>query len=91
MFWRRALAVAFPSLTGSLITGTLWTYLGWGSYWSWRPAGVWLLVLWLVLTVTLHIRVAPRWQGGVTALLTLVGFLVALLSLPLLGYGLAAT
>jgi ABC-type transport system involved in cytochrome c biogenesis permease subunit len=88
MFTRRALVIGFPWLSAALVTGALWTQLAWGSYWTWRPAEVWLLILWLVSTMILHARSMPTWQGKPVAFLSLVGFSLALLSLPLLGQGL---
>jgi ABC-type transport system involved in cytochrome c biogenesis permease subunit len=90
-FWRRALLIAFPWLAGSVLAHALWTYLSWGSYWSWRPAGICVLILWLLLAMTLHIRPRPRWQGPAAALLALLGLVLALVSLTLLGQGLIAT
>ncbi|HUV73506.1 MAG TPA: cytochrome c biogenesis protein CcsA [Anaerolineae bacterium] len=86
---RRALAIALPSLTSSIFAYAFWTYLAWGNYWSWRPAGVCLLVLCLIIAMTLHIRTTTRWQGLTRASLTLVGLALALLSVPLLSQGLA--
>ena len=91
MFTRRALVIGFPWLSSSLVTGALWAQLAWGSYWSWRAEEVWLLIVWLVLTMTLHARTRPGWQSRPLALLSLLGFVLALLSLPLLGQGLAPT
>jgi ABC-type transport system involved in cytochrome c biogenesis permease subunit len=90
-FWRRALLVAFPWLAASVLAYALWTYLSWGSYWSWRPAGSCVLILWLLLVVTLHVRPRLPWQGPAAALLALLGLLLALVSLALLGQGLVAT
>jgi ABC-type transport system involved in cytochrome c biogenesis permease subunit len=87
MFTRQALVLAFPWLSGSLLTGALWAQSAWGSYWSWRLEEVLLLVVWLILTMTLHARTMASWQGRPLALLSLLGFTVALLSLPLLGQG----
>ncbi len=89
MFTRRALLIGFPWLSGSLLTGALWAQLAWGSYWSGRLEELWLLIVWLILTMTLHVRTVPGWQGRPLALLSLLGFTLALLSLPLLGGGLA--
>jgi ABC-type transport system involved in cytochrome c biogenesis permease subunit len=86
---RRALVIGFPWLSGSIITGALWSQLAWGNYWSWRPEEIWLLIVWLVLTLTLHARTTPGWQGRPLALLSLLGFILTVLSLPLLGQGLA--
>jgi ABC-type transport system involved in cytochrome c biogenesis permease subunit len=89
--WRRALLIAFPWLAGSVLAHALWTYLSWGSYWSWRPGGTCVLILWMLLAATLHLRPWPRWQGAGAALLVLVGLVLALVSLTLLGEGLVAT
>jgi ABC-type transport system involved in cytochrome c biogenesis permease subunit len=89
MFTRRSLVIGFPWLSGSLVTGALWAQLTWGSYWSSRPEEIWLLMVWLILTITLHVRTMPGWQGRPLALLSLLGFILTLLTLPLLGQGLA--
>jgi ABC-type transport system involved in cytochrome c biogenesis permease subunit len=86
---REALGIALPSLIGSTFAYAVWTYLAWGSYWSWRPAGVCLLVLCLIVALTLQIGTATRWQGIARASLTLVGLVLALMSVPLLSQGLA--
>ena len=90
-FAQGTLTLAFPWLTGSVFAHAAWTYLAWGTYWSWRLAGVVLIILWLILVATLHTRARSRWQGTICALLTLIGLVLALASLPLLGQGLVAT
>jgi ABC-type transport system involved in cytochrome c biogenesis permease subunit len=87
---RRALVVAFLSLSVSAVTQALWIYLGWGSYWTWRPAQLWLILLWLLLAITLHAPARPPRLRWTAAFLTILGFLVALLGLPLLGSALTA-
>jgi ABC-type transport system involved in cytochrome c biogenesis permease subunit len=90
-FTRRALALAFPSLSASAATHALWTQLGWGSYWTWRPEQLWVLFLWLTLAITLHVGVTrPRLQWT-TPLLSILGCLLSILGLPLLGSVLTAT
>jgi ABC-type transport system involved in cytochrome c biogenesis permease subunit len=86
---RKALGIAVPSLIGSTIAYAVWTYLVWGSYWSWRPAGVCLLVLCLIMALTLQMGTATRWPGIARASLVLVGLVLALMSVPLLTQGLA--
>jgi ABC-type transport system involved in cytochrome c biogenesis permease subunit len=90
-FTRRTLTFAFPWLAGSVFAHAVWTYLAWGTYWSWRLAGVVLVIVWLILVATLHTRSRSRWQGTICALLTIFGLALALASLPLLGQGLVAT
>jgi ABC-type transport system involved in cytochrome c biogenesis permease subunit len=83
-FVGRALVVAFPSLSASAVTQALWIYLGWGNYWTWRPAQLWLLFLWLVLTITLHVRSTRPRLRWTTVILSMLGCLAALLGLPFL-------
>jgi ABC-type transport system involved in cytochrome c biogenesis permease subunit len=64
--------------------------LAWGSYWSWRQGQVWLLVVWLILTMSLHARSMRNWQGKPLALLTLLGLILAVLALPALAHGLVS-
>lgn len=90
-FTLRALRISFPWLSASVVAAALWTQLAWGSYWTWRAAEVWLLILWLVSTMTLHAHSMPAWQGKLLPFLSLLGFGLALLSLPLLGQGLVTT
>ncbi len=89
-FVGRALVVAFPSLSASAVIQALWTYLGWGSYWTWRPAQLWLLFLWLVVAITLHVPSTRPGLRRTAAVLSILGCLVAFLGLPLLGSTLTA-
>jgi hypothetical protein len=89
-FSRTPLVLAFPLLSASLIAWALWTHLIWGSYWTWRPAGLWVLVLWLILGTTLHIRTSERRLRWAFAALAILGCALALFGLPLLGSGLTA-
>lgn len=88
---RTALAISFPWLTAALIMGALWRQFAWGSYWSWRTEEVWLLIVWLILTANLHLRTVRRRHPKPLAFLSLLGLVLAVLGLPLLGYGLSAT
>jgi hypothetical protein len=88
---RRALVLAFPLLSVSVLARALWTQLGWGSYWTWNPAGLWVLVLWLILGATLHVRTSERRLRWAFAALAILGCFLALSGLPLLGSGLTAT
>jgi len=90
IYTKGALAISFPLLSGALIAGALWGQLAWGSYWSWRQDQVWLLVVWLILTMSLHARSMRNWQGKPLALLTLLGLILALLALPALAHGLVS-
>lgn len=69
--------LGYIALTLSMLLGSIWGELSWGSYWDWSLKEIWTLTLWLMGTLYFHIRALPRWRGRWT------------LSLPLLMAGIA--
>ncbi len=75
----RAVAVGFPLFTlGGLIFGMVWAYKAWGTPWSWDPKEVWSFITWVVFALYLHTRVVHGWKGKRSAVVVIIGFLVAL-------------
>jgi cytochrome c-type biogenesis protein CcsB len=74
----RSVLIGLPMLTVGIITGAAWADYAWGSYWSWDPKETWSLITWLVYSAFLHARLARGWQGGRTAVLSVVGFAAVL-------------
>lgn len=75
----RCVAVGFPLFTlGGLVLGMVWAYKAWGTYWSWDPKEVWSLITWFVFALYLHTRLVMGWKGKRSALIVLIGFLLAL-------------
>jgi ABC-type transport system involved in cytochrome c biogenesis permease subunit len=74
----RAVALGFPWLTLSILTGAIWAQHAWGRYWGWDPKETWALVTWLWFLLILHMRPLRRWRGRRLAVLTVVGLGVVL-------------
>ncbi len=72
----RVIALGFPWLTLSILTGAIWAQRAWGRYWGWDPKEIWALVSWLWYLMLLHLR--PRRRRTV---LTVVGFGVVIFTL----------
>jgi ABC-type transport system involved in cytochrome c biogenesis permease subunit len=72
--------------TWCLIAGSLWAYLAWGSYWTWRIKGLWSWILWFYYSGVLHVRNRPRWQGWPLNVLAIAGFILVMFTY--LGLGL---
>jgi ABC-type transport system involved in cytochrome c biogenesis permease subunit len=70
----RAIALGFPWLTLSILTGGIWAQRAWGRYWGWDPKETWALVTWLWYLLILHVRPLRRWRGRRLAVLTVIGF-----------------
>ena len=47
--------IAFFFLNAGLITGAIWAYFSWGTYWGWDPKEVWSLINILVLAYYFHL------------------------------------
>jgi cytochrome c-type biogenesis protein CcsB len=74
----RAVALGFPWLTLSILTGAIWAQQAWGRYWGWDPKETWALVTWLWFLLILHVRPLRRWRGRRLAGLTVAGLGVVL-------------
>ncbi len=70
--------IGFLMLTLGIITGSVWAYSAWGSYWSWDPKETWSLITWLVYAAVLHSRMVRGWKGKKIAVLCLAGFVCML-------------
>lgn len=77
----RSVTLAYPLYTlGALFAGAIWAEQAWGSFWSWDPKEVGALVIWLFYSAFLHARYQRNWTGSRTAILSLVGFAMMMLS-----------
>ncbi len=79
-FMFRAVAVGFPLQTLLLITGAIWAQEAWTKAWAWDPKEVWALVTWLAYAAYLHVRVQRGVRGVTMAWLSLIGFIVVLIT-----------
>ena len=76
----RCLAVGFPLLTIAIISGAIWSEQAMGSYWVWDPKQTWSLITWLIYAALLHGRLTIGWRGKRAALLSILGFIVLLIT-----------
>lgn len=75
---RHCLSVGFPLLTLGMITGSLWAYQAFGSYWRWNATEVWTLVTWLIYAALFHQRLTVGWRGRRAAWLGIAALMLAL-------------
>ena len=69
-----SVVIGFIFLTLGIITGSVWAYSAWGSYWSWDPKETWSLITWLIYAAMLHSRFVRGWKGKRMAIMSLIGF-----------------
>jgi len=76
----RTVAFGFLMETFLILTGALWAQKSWARYWGWDNKETWSLVTWLVYAMYLHTR-AIGWKGRKSAILAMIGFVVAMFTL----------
>jgi cytochrome c-type biogenesis protein CcsB len=69
----------FALFSIGIITGSLLAKETWGAMWSWEPVQVWSAITWLLYALLLHARTVG-WRGRKAAALTIVGFMVLVVS-----------
>jgi ABC-type transport system involved in cytochrome c biogenesis permease subunit len=74
----RAALVGYSFFSLSMVSGGIWGYYAWGTYWLWTPKELWTSILWLYYSMYLHLRVKGEGQERAFAWLGICGFLVAL-------------
>jgi len=74
----RAALVGYTFFSGSMVSGGIWGYFAWGTYWLWTPKELWTSILWIYYSFWLHLRL--RGTGGDKALAWsgILGFAVML-------------
>lgn len=65
------------SLCASLLAGSIWFYLAYGTYWLWTSKELWITVTWLYMGMYLHVRMMPSLMGRPAAAIGIIGFLAA--------------
>ncbi len=73
----------------SLIGGSVWFFLVYGTYWLWTAKELWITIVWFYYSFYLHSRMMRSLSGTPAAVLGLTGFPILLFSylgvMPLLG------
>ncbi|NRS46723.1 c-type cytochrome biogenesis protein CcsB [Brevibacillus sp. HB2.2] len=78
----RAISIGYPVFTlGALIFAMIWAEEAWGRFWGWDPKEVWALVVWLFYSAYLHLRLSRGWIGAKSAWMSVIGFVIILITL----------
>ena len=78
----RAISIGYPVFTlGALIFAMIWANEAWGRFWGWDPKEVWALIVWLFYSAYLHLRLSRGWIGAKSAWMSVIGFVIILITL----------
>ena len=77
----KSISIGFPLFTvGALFAGAIWANKAWGTFWSWDPKEVGSLIIWIFYVLFLHARYQRGWKGRRAAIMSIIGFIMVLLS-----------
>lgn len=74
----KAALVGFSFFSGSMVSGGIWGYYAWGTYWLWTPKEFWTSILWLFYSLYLHFRLKRPNSDIIVAWAGIVGFAITL-------------
>jgi ABC-type transport system involved in cytochrome c biogenesis permease subunit len=74
----KAALVGFSFFSGSMVSGGIWGYYAWGTYWLWTPKEFWTSILWLFYSLYLHLRLKGPNSDSIAAWVGIVGFAITL-------------
>ncbi len=74
----RAALVGYSFFTASMVTGGIWGYYAWGTYWLWTPKELWTAILWLFYSFYLHFRLKGNQWDLLTAWGGIIGFAITM-------------
>jgi heme exporter protein C len=79
---KAAAAVAFLFSTIVLMTGMLWGYSSWNTWWNWEPRLVSMLLLWVFLVSFLYVQVVTFSSERVKAVVSSILGIVCAVQVP---------
>lgn len=74
----RTASAGWVLLSASLLLGSIWFYMAYGTYWLWTSKELWISITWLYYTLYLHARLINRLRGKAASALALAGYAIAL-------------
>jgi len=74
----KAALVGYSFFSGSMVSGGIWGYYAWGTYWLWTPKELWTSILWIFYSLYLHLRLKGPNADRMIACAGIVGFAITL-------------
>jgi len=74
----RSIIIGYTFFSFAMISGGIWAFYAWGTYWLWTPKEFWTSILWLYYSVYLHTRLQRKLAGRPAAMIGAFGTVVML-------------
>lgn len=65
-------------LTLSLLFGSIWFFMAYGTYWLWTSRELWSTILWFYYALYLHLRLIKGLRGRFSSVIGVMGYGVAI-------------
>lgn len=73
----KAIVYGWVMLSISLVAGSIWFYVAYGTYWLWTSKELWITITWTYYGLYLHARYIKGLNGRPVAVVGSLGFVVA--------------
>jgi ABC-type transport system involved in cytochrome c biogenesis permease subunit len=74
----KAVLIGWSFFSASMVSGGIWGFYAWGTYWLWTPKELWTSILWLFYSLWLHLRLKGASMDRVVAWAGIIGFGITL-------------
>ncbi len=74
----KAALVGYSFFSASMVSGGIWGYYAWGTYWLWTPKELWTSILWIFYSFYLHLRLKGSGSERTVAWGGVLGFIITL-------------
>jgi ABC-type transport system involved in cytochrome c biogenesis permease subunit len=75
LFYKTSL-IGWTFFSVSMISGGIWGYYAWGTYWLWTPKELWTSILWLFYALVLHVRLKGALWDTISGWLGIIGLFI---------------
>lgn len=77
----RFMGIGFPVLVLGIYSGSLWSHIHWGTYWTFKSGGMTAVIITVLYLICIHIRMVNKWQGVKINIMLVIAFLLMLLAI----------
>ena len=53
----------FSAFSAGMVSGGIWAFYAWGSYWIWTPKEIWSVIVWIYFAALIHLKFIPAQSG----------------------------
>lgn len=82
----RFIGLGFPILALGVFSGSLWSHIYTGSYWSFKSGGITAAAIIVLYLISIHLRMINRWQGVRVNFMLVASFFIMIIAVLVVGH-----